>query len=566
MVAMVGRIDRQLLAVTALALAIIWAVVAYVLFDQRREAMAVAEVRAQTLAHAFAENTYSTVRLLDVALTGLAEDWTRAPHTFTERAKRVRRQIPDISFQASATDASGKLVYSDLGMPATPIDVSDRDHIRAHLGGRAGRLYISAPVKGRVSGKWSIQFSRPIPGASRVEGVMVLSVAPVYFRRFYDSLELDTQDIVLLAKTEGEILARFPGNDDYLGASLKGVPYSAPDAPLQGVFRRRAQTDGADRLYGFYRLPEHGLVAIVGLSADAIQRNHTGRRMEVTTAGVALSFLAILVFVLTRRNIQERDRYAADLRAVNAQLEDKVRDRTAEIEAFMYSVSHDLRAPLRAINGFAALLQESLQLNDGDENHGLLERIRENATRMNMLLDDLLDLSRYSTMELHKERVDMRTKVESVIADLQAAVGTAKFEVGDMPDCWGERILLRQVWYNLIANALKYSAGNPAPLIRIGFADGAYFVSDNGVGFDMTYAEKLFRLFSRLHTDSAYQGTGVGLVIVKRIVERHGGHVSATGSIGNGATFSFALPSGPNESSSLSPSSVRIGEGKSSLL
>jgi light-regulated signal transduction histidine kinase (bacteriophytochrome) len=147
-------------------------------------------------------------------------------------------------------------------------------------------------------------------------------------------------------------------------------------------------------------------------------------------------------------------------------------------------------------------------------------------------------------MELHKGRVDMRAKVESIVADLQAGAGTATFEIGDLPDCWGERILLRQVWYNLIANALKYSAGNPAPLIRIGFADGAYFVSDNGVGFDMKYAAKLFKLFSRLHSDRAFQGTGVGLAIVKRIIERHGGQVNATGAIGNGATFSFVLPAG----------------------
>jgi signal transduction histidine kinase len=544
MAAKYGRIRFQLIAVTAFALAVVWSVVALVLLDQKRETMRLGEVRAQTLAHAFAENAFSTVRLLDVALAGLADDWSSSPKTFAERAQRIRRQIPDISFQVSATDASGMVVYSDLGMPANPVNVSDREHIRAHLGGGPGRLFISAPVRGRVSGKWSIQFSRPIPGPSGVQGVLVLSVAPVYFRRFYDGLELDNQDIVLLAKTGGEILARFPGNDEYLGGSLKGVPFLAPDASVQGIFRRNAQTDGVNRQYGYYRLPESGLVAIVGLSVDSILGSYMRRRLEVTSTGAALSVLVLVVFVLMARNLRERERNAAELLVMNAQLEEKVGERTAEIEAFMYSVSHDLRAPLRAINGFSALLQESPGLDDGGEQLDLLRRIRENATRMDLLLNDLLDLSRYSTMELHKERVDMRAKVDSVIADLRAGAGLATFEIGDLPECWGERILLRQVWYNLIANALKYSTGESAPLIRIGFADGAYFVSDNGVGFDMAYSAKLFKLFSRLHSDRVFQGTGVGLAIVKRIVERHGGQVSAAGATGNGATFSFTLPAG----------------------
>jgi signal transduction histidine kinase len=230
------------------------------------------------------------------------------------------------------------------------------------------------------------------------------------------------------------------------------------------------------------------------------------------------------------------------LREANADLERRVAERTAEIEAFMYSVSHDLRAPIRAIDGYSALLQESPDLPNTGEHVDLIARIRANTARMSALLQDLLDLSMYSTKELLKERIDMRAKVDSVIAELHEEAGAATFDIGDLPACHGDRILVRQVWSNLISNALKYSSKSPAQLIRIGFADGAYFVSDNGTGFDMVYAGKLFKLFSRLHHERDFAGTGIGLAIVKRVVERHGGRIRAEGAVGKGATFRFSLP------------------------
>lgn len=230
------------------------------------------------------------------------------------------------------------------------------------------------------------------------------------------------------------------------------------------------------------------------------------------------------------------------LRAVNEDLEKRVAARTAEIEAFTYSVSHDLRAPIRAIDGYSALLQLAPALSEDRENRDLLAKIRTSIKRMNALLQDLLDLSLYSTKELQKGAVNMRAEVDVVIAELQNVSNGAAFDVGNLPDCTGDQILIQQVWSNLIGNALKYSSKHPAPVIRIGFRDGAYFVNDNGTGFENMYADKLFKLFSRLHHEREYSGMGIGLAIVKRIVERHGGSVTADGSLGQGATFSFLIP------------------------
>jgi signal transduction histidine kinase len=236
------------------------------------------------------------------------------------------------------------------------------------------------------------------------------------------------------------------------------------------------------------------------------------------------------------------ERRQGELIAFNEMLEKRVAERTAELEGFMYSISHDFKSPIRAINGFATLLLQKLGAPTGEETTKYLDRILTNSRRMGNLLEDLLDLSRYSIQELNKSELDMRSKVVSVISELADEIGEVKFDIGLLPASQGDPTLIRQVWTNLISNAIKYSAKVPNPVVRIGFENGQYFVSDNGTGFDMAYAEKLFKLFSRLHLDGEYSGTGVGLAIVKRIVERHGGHVKATGVVGSGAWFSFTLP------------------------
>jgi signal transduction histidine kinase len=234
----------------------------------------------------------------------------------------------------------------------------------------------------------------------------------------------------------------------------------------------------------------------------------------------------------------ERENRVTELEAISARLNAS----NAELEGFMYSISHDFRAPIRAINGFASLLQGKLGTAPHNELINYLGRIIANANRMGGLLEDLLNLSRYSTQDLGKVELDMQAEVRPVISELSNESNGVKFEIGELPPGRGDPILIRQVWINLIANAVKYSSKSPAPVVHIGFESGAYYVEDNGIGFDMTYAEKLFKLFSRLHADNEYSGTGVGLAIVKRIVERHGGLVEARGIVGSGARFSFTLP------------------------
>jgi signal transduction histidine kinase len=280
-----------------------------------------------------------------------------------------------------------------------------------------------------------------------------------------------------------------------------------------------------------------------------------------TDADVLLATSAVLLLVISlflgwllrliRAHIVERKRAEQSIRNLNAHLHQQTRQLEAankELEGFSYSVSHDLRAPLRAIDGFAQMLEEDHRNRLDREGLRFLSVIRNNSKRMGILIDDLLTFSRLSRQAVSKSEVDMNRLVQEVIDELRPHQGVenAKIELGTLPPAEADRALIRQVWLNLLSNALKYSAKSPNPVIEVtGCHDGVdtiYTVRDNGVGFSMDYASKLFGVFQRLHRAEEFSGTGVGLAIVQRLVARHGGRVWAEGSVNNGARFSFALP------------------------
>jgi light-regulated signal transduction histidine kinase (bacteriophytochrome) len=263
--------------------------------------------------------------------------------------------------------------------------------------------------------------------------------------------------------------------------------------------------------------------------------------------------------ILDRRRTEQSLRYSETLlRRLHEDLEDHIAERTSELtrtigelEAFSYSISHDLRAPLRAINGFAAILREEHAErldSDGDE---LLMKIETNASKMAQLIDGLLDFSRLARAESVATEIDMSGLARAVAGELAGEAESRKVDVtiGTLPPVVGDEAMLRQVWANLISNAIKFSAPSPHPRIEISGetreSERIYRVRDNGVGFDMTYAEKLFGVFNRLHRADEFPGVGVGLALTRRIVTRHGGRIWAESRDGEGATFSFALPATP---------------------
>jgi PAS domain S-box-containing protein len=224
-----------------------------------------------------------------------------------------------------------------------------------------------------------------------------------------------------------------------------------------------------------------------------------------------------------------------------------------ELEAFAYSVSHDLRAPLRAIDGFSRIVSDDYSEILDDEAKRLLNIIRNNAQKMDRLISDLLSLSRVSRAELNRTRIDMTELVDSIFKELATAEIREKFtfSLAPLPDAYGDTILMHQVWSNLLANAIKYTLPKENRSIEIGSYQEndrtVYFIKDTGVGFEAEYTDKLFGVFQRLHTSDEFEGTGVGLAIVQRIIHRHGGTVWAEGKVNQGATFYFSLPEKSSE-------------------
>jgi signal transduction histidine kinase len=285
----------------------------------------------------------------------------------------------------------------------------------------------------------------------------------------------------------------------------------------------------------------------IGVHAQALSEGEEFRAQRedfMTNFNITLMIImgtAVLLltglFFLINRSIQ-----------VRAAADEQVRMLNTELEAFTYSVSHDLRSPLRVIDGYALILQEDYTDKLDAEGRETVETIVRNVRKMGQLIEDLLEFSRVSKTDLRESKIEFTPMVRRIANDITAQTGCSHcvIEIKDLHPAFADLKMMEQVWMNLIANAVKYSSKREKPLIEIGSQTHAtyttYYIKDNGVGFSMLFKDKLFGIFQRLHRPEDFPGTGVGLAIIKRIVHRHGGKVWADSVVDRGATFYFSLP------------------------
>jgi PAS domain S-box-containing protein len=279
-----------------------------------------------------------------------------------------------------------------------------------------------------------------------------------------------------------------------------------------------------------------------------------GEPMDIDAIGHLVMWRGRAARLVVLNDITERKRTQQELERLNRELEDRVRNRTAqleaankELEAFSYSVSHDLRAPVRHIDGFVKLLEREHPPTTDKAAH-YLRTIAASSHRMAALIDDLLALSRTGRAPLEMRTVQLGSLVEEVIVDLRPDIARRKIEwrVGALPAVRGDPSLLRVVLQNLLDNAVKYTRREPSTVVEVGAlrldeGDTAIYVRDNGVGFDMRYADRLFGVFQRLHRAEEFEGTGIGLATARRVIHRHGGRIWGEGEPGRGACFYFTV-------------------------
>ncbi len=377
----------------------------------------------------------------------------------------------------------------------------------------------------------------------------------------HKSLEL------VLARREGDdvLLLNVPAANE--GAGLMRQPLSQPKLPAaMAILGSQALADGVDYrgvpvFAAMRKIPDSNWFFVVKVEQEEIYAPL--RRQAWLMAGaiavlVTLTGMAVGLWWRNQRArilIAEQQQTEAAVRQLNTELEQRVAQRTAQLEAankeleeFSYSMSHDMRTPLRALDGFSKLLLEEHSANLDDEGKRLLKILRDNAQRMGRLVDDILHFLSMGRRKMEYSSVDIAKLASEIFTALQAAVPARRLRliIGALPPVWGDRDMIREALHKLLSNAIKFSPADGEALIEIGGAadeeENVYSVTDHGIGFDMRYANKLFRVFERVHPTGQYEGSGIGLALVKRIVTRHGGRVWAEGKPDEGATIYFALP------------------------
>jgi signal transduction histidine kinase len=529
----------------ALVLAVLWLLVA--LNHQKITQDAQTEHREQTstIALAFAEHTESTFARVDYVLFQLRDAWVNQHAAFGDAIAEHLSLLGDAVLQVSVIDSRGMLSFSNLGGPR--IDLSDREHFKVHAqGSHADRLFLSRPTKGRVSGKWSIQLTRPIFEQGRFAGVIVLSVDPGYFVRFYQKIDLGTQGSVMMVRDSGEIMARSIGMQETVGKVISTQLFTNPGAPQRGNFSGPSLADGVQRIHGYFRMADYGLTLVIGMGAD----EHLGpARLQQRTVLLLASGASVLLmglFWLVLRGMARREQAEAALVLQAGSLTRA----NAELMRLGEVMAHHFQEPTRRLTSFAQRLLAKSALASDEDSRASLHFIDTESRRLSALVHDA---QRYLALEHSKmgaaERADSAAALRQCIAAAGSAATQADMVLHE-PLPWVRLTdeTLRELFALLLDNALRYR--HPQRPIRIevsAYSKGERAVfrfADNGSGIAPEYRAQVLGLFTRL-VPSSIPGTGMGLALAGKIVGLVGGQLHIEDGLEGGACIVFDLPLEP---------------------
>ena len=527
---------------------------------QKREERVKEVIRANTnLARTFEEHATRTFDYIEEISLLMKKQYEVQGLSFDlQRFFKEMRINPMVIRNVVITDETGTVILGSHGAPR--VSLADREHIKIHFGADTNQIFIGKPVLARINKEWSVIMSRRAnkPDGS-LAGIIAIAVNPSYFSNFYKDLDLGKTGIVTFVGLDGVIRA---GSDDQLidtDLSKSTLLQKAKTDP-SGSFIAKGVAVSVSRIYSYRVLRGHPLIVNVSASLDEsladVEEQARIYRLAalLITLVIAVFSVALIVFGLRHQRAAVIARSEHLLEGTNDELRKKAAELASvnqELATFSYSVSHDLRAPLRHIAGFSNILLERNYEQLDPKGRDYLQRIVASGAHMEQLIDDLLNLACIVRQRLSARQVNLSAIAREISDGLMEADPDRRPEVSIAPDltAWADPGLMRIVMDNLIGNAWKYSAKSAQARIEVGSTnrdgDAVFYVRDNGVGFDMQYAHKLFAPFQRLHGAGEFEGTGIGLATVKRIIERHRGKIWIESALNLGTTVFFMVANQP---------------------